>query len=274
MLKSMRSVLWCRMILHLSDLHFGTEKIACIHAIQRFCQTHSLEAVVVSGDLTQRARYHQFYACKQFLEHLNIPYLVIPGNHDIPLYHLWNRFFSPFARYQLFFGRMESVLETDHFFVMGLNSIRRRYHTKGHISIEQIQSIDQMLKHAPTDKLKLVVAHQPFYSPPDDPHGIKDCPVLGKTALKMWGQSGLNGLLHGHLHQSAVYDLNLIYQLQSAHPILEIHAGTATSNRLHHGLPNSFNVIENNLDVIPYYFSEQHQDFVIDEMKLELIIKV
>ena len=168
---------------------------------------------------------------------------------------------------------METVLETEHFFVVGVNSIRRRYHTKGHISIEQIQYIDQILKNAPPHKLKLVVAHQPFYSPPDDPHGIKDCPVLGKTALKMWGQSGLNGLLHGHLHQSAVYDLNLIYQLQSHHPILEIHAGTATSYRLHEGLPNSFNVIENNMDVTPYYFSEQLQEFVIDETKQGLIVK-
>ena len=200
------------MILHLSDLHFGTEKIECIDAIRKFCDLHSPEAVVVSGDLTQRARFKQFYACKQFLESLQLPYLVIPGNHDIPLYHLWNRFFNPFRRYQWFFGKMETVLETEHFFVVGVNSIRRRYHTKGHISIEQIQYIDQILKNAPSHKLKLVVAHQPFYSPPDDPHGIKDCPVLGKTALKMWGQSGLNGLLHGHLHQSAVYDLNLIYQ--------------------------------------------------------------
>ena len=261
------------MILHLSDLHFGTEKIECIDAIRKFCNLHSPEAVVVSGDLTQRARFKQFYACKQFLESLQLPYLVIPGNHDIPLYHLWNRFFNPFRRYQWFFGKMETVLETEHFFVVGVNSIRRRYHTKGHISIEQIQYIDQILKNAPPYKLKLVVAHQPFYSPPDDPHGIKDCPVLGKTALKMWGKSGLNGLLHGHLHQSAVYDLNLIYQLQSHHPVLEIHAGTATSYRLHQGLPNSFNVIENNMDVTPYYFSEQLQEFVIDQTKQGLIVK-
>ena len=91
------------MILHLSDLHFGTEKSACMAAIRLFCLEHEIEAVVVSGDLTQRARYTQFYDCKQFLDSLNLPYLVVPGNHDIPLYHLWNRVFSPFTRYQLFF---------------------------------------------------------------------------------------------------------------------------------------------------------------------------
>lgn len=81
------------MLLHLSDLHFGTEKPECLTAIEDFCRQHRPEVIVVSGDLTQRARFIQFYNCKQFLESLNVPYLVVPGNHDIPLYHLWNRFF-------------------------------------------------------------------------------------------------------------------------------------------------------------------------------------
>ena len=62
-------------------------------------------------------------------------------------------------------------------------------------------------------------------------------------------------------------------QLQSDHPVLEIHAGTATSHRLHQGLPNSFNVVENNMDITPYYFSEQLQEFVIDQTKQGLIVK-
>ena len=82
------------MLLHLSDLHFGTENVACMLAVQQLCESMRPEAVVVSGDLTQRARYAQFYACKHFLDSLNLPYLVVPGNHDIPLYHLWNRFLA------------------------------------------------------------------------------------------------------------------------------------------------------------------------------------
>ena len=103
------------MLLHLSDLHFGTEREVCIQAIQQFCQQHRPEAIVVSGDLTQRARFKQFYACRQFLDSLSLPYLVVPGNHDIPLYQVWNRFFSPFVLYQAFFGRLETTLETEHF---------------------------------------------------------------------------------------------------------------------------------------------------------------
>ena len=90
------------MLLHLSDLHFGTEREVCIQAIRDFCELHRPEAVIVSGDLTQRARLKQFFDCRQFLDSLDLPYLVVPGNHDIPLFHVWNRFFSPFVRYQAF----------------------------------------------------------------------------------------------------------------------------------------------------------------------------
>lgn len=249
------------MLLHLSDLHFGTERPACLTAIQEFCREQQPELVVVSGDLTQRARYREFFHCKQFLDSLNCPYIVVPGNHDIPLYHVWDRIFNPFTRYQLFFGNMEMTLETEHFYVIGVNSIRRRYHTRGHISLEQIQQIDQILKQAPADKIKIIAAHQPFYTPPDDPHGIKDCPLLGRMALEVWSQSGLKALLHGHLHQSAVFDLNSLYHLGAGHPVLDIHAGTATSYRLHHALSNSFNVIDKQADVRHYQFNLQQARF-------------
>ncbi len=250
------------MLLHLSDLHFGTERPQCLRALQRFCEMHQPEAAVISGDLTQRARYKQFFACRQFLEQLHMPYLTVPGNHDIPLYHLWNRVFSPFARYQLFFGHLEQELETEHFYIVGINSIRRRYHTRGHISLEQIEAVEQRLKCAPANKIKLIAAHQPFYTPPDDPHGIKDCPVLGRLALENWSKCGLFGLLHGHLHHSAVYDLNQIYQLGANHPVLDIHAGTALSYRLRHSQSNSFNCISKHGEIWHYDFDAEHGEFL------------
>ncbi|ENV37668.1 hypothetical protein F959_01188 [Acinetobacter venetianus RAG-1 = CIP 110063] len=248
------------MLLHLSDLHFGTERDVCLEAIRKFCKQYRPEAIVVSGDLTQRARFNQFYACRQFLDSLSIPYLVVPGNHDIPLYHVWNRFFSPFVRYQAFFGRLETTMETEHFYIVGMNSIRRRYHTRGHISLEQIHETYEKLKHAPAHKLKLVVFHQPFYTFPND-HGDKDCPVLGKMALEQWGKTHLFGLLHGHLHKVAVHDLNQIFQLGFEYPICDIHAGTATSNRLRFGFSNSFNVILDNGVIEHYWFDEDKNSF-------------
>lgn len=249
------------MLLHLSDLHFGTERPACIRAIQKFCAVHKPEVVVVSGDLTQRAKFKEFYACKQFLESLNIPYFVVPGNHDIPLYHVWNRAFRPFGLYQLFFGSLERTLFTEHFYLIGMNSIRRRYHTRGHISFEQIQNVNQLLANAPKNKLKIIVSHQPFYTSNED-HHLKDCPALGQFAIKEWGQHQLYALLHGHLHLVAVYDLNQAFALNLKQPVYEVHAGTAVSRRLHKNIPNSFNVIHQDGGFEHYFFDEQLQEFI------------
>ncbi|OTG65473.1 metallophosphoesterase family protein [Acinetobacter silvestris] len=250
------------MLIHLSDLHFGTERFECMQAIQHFCVKHQPEVIVVSGDLTQRAKFKEFYRCKQFLESLNTPYFVVPGNHDIPLYHLWNRTFSPFNLYQLFFGSLEKTFMTEHFYLIGLNSIRRRFHTKGHVSFEQIQKVNQQLIEAPVNKLKIIVSHQPFYTEKEN-HHLNDCPALAKFALKEWGQHHLYALLHGHLHLVAVYDLNYEFELNLEHPIYEVHAGTATSHRLYKKMPNSFNVICTDGSFQHYFFEEQRQEFVL-----------
>ncbi|MBF7687035.1 metallophosphoesterase family protein [Acinetobacter rathckeae] len=244
------------MLLHLSDLHFGTEKKSCLDAIRLFCkQSSELEAVVVSGDLTQRAKFAEFLACKQFLKSLHLPYLVVPGNHDIPLYHVWKRVFYPFTFYEGFFGPAEQVLETKNFYLMGLNSIRRRHHTKGDISFAQIEQMNHKLKKAPANKLKLVVVHQPFYTPRKS-HGWKDCPKQAKLALERWGGLGLFGLLHGHLHHTGVYNLTQLFDLNVTQPIWDIHAGTATSWRLRKNQPNSFNTISATGEVKHYSFHE------------------
>ncbi len=250
------------MLLHLSDLHFGTEKVACLTAIQKFCAEQPVELIAVSGDLTQRARVLQFWHCKQFLDSLKLPYIVVPGNHDIPLFNVWNRLTRPFGIYHSFFGNSDTVMQSAHFYVVGLNSIRRRHHTRGSISEAQIRATQQQLAAAPAHKIKLVMLHQPFYSAPDDPHGNKDCPTSARLALKYWSSAGLMGVLHGHLHQIGVFNLNKIYALKTAKPIYDIHAGTACSSRLHLGTSNSFNTISPQGAINHYVFDSTTQQFV------------
>lgn len=252
------------MLLHLSDLHFGTEKKSCMDAIQLFCQQNHVEVVAVSGDLTQRARLKQFSDCKQFLDSLDIPYLVVPGNHDIPLYHLWDRVLKPFSQYSKFFGDSQQTLETENFYLMGLNSIRRRHHTKGCLSNAQIEYVDDQLNQAPEHKLKLVVVHQPFYTPQCINKLNKDCPTNAKSAIERWEKHHLFGLLHGHLHQTAVYNLSEIFKLDTKHPVLDIHAGTSISWRLRYGLSNSFNTISKDGFVQHYCFDEERKEFLVD----------
>lgn len=254
------------MILHLSDPHFGTEEAQLVKALQQLCWRLKPELVVVSGDLTQRARHSQFARAKHFLESLDCPYLVIPGNHDIPLFHLLKRVWQPFDRYKQCFGSLAPTHETKHFYVVGLNTITSHHHTKGSISPKQIERVAQLLQAAPAHKYKIVVTHQPFMVKTQQDKGSEDIPRLVVPALRRWSYVGLNALLHGHLHESAVYDLNQHYDLGQLQPILDIHAGTALSARRRHQLPNSVNIICNDLSVHRYDFNDFTQQFAFEKI--------
>ncbi|MBX3683141.1 MAG: metallophosphoesterase, partial [Thauera sp.] len=76
-------------ILHLSDPHFGTERDDAVAAVRTAAQRLVPDLVVLSGDITQRARDAQFAAAGRFMASLgDAPVLAVPGNHDIPLFNL------------------------------------------------------------------------------------------------------------------------------------------------------------------------------------------
>ncbi len=89
-----------RTIVHLSDLHFGRIDPAVCRALAEDVSALNPDLVVVSGDLTQRAREHEFEEARVFLKSLPLPQLVVPGNHDVPLYNFVARFLRPLTRYQ------------------------------------------------------------------------------------------------------------------------------------------------------------------------------
>jgi 3',5'-cyclic AMP phosphodiesterase CpdA len=84
-----------RTLIHLSDLHFGRTDPEIIEPL--VAQVHELkpDLVVVSGDLTQRARSSQFKEARAFLNMLPQPQLVVPGNHDVPLFNVAARLLQP-----------------------------------------------------------------------------------------------------------------------------------------------------------------------------------
>jgi 3',5'-cyclic AMP phosphodiesterase CpdA len=73
-------------IAHLSDLHFGGyADLTQIEALEAFLPTLGIDAVVIAGDLSQRARHGEFQAAHAFIARLRPHALVltVPGNHDI-----------------------------------------------------------------------------------------------------------------------------------------------------------------------------------------------
>jgi 3',5'-cyclic AMP phosphodiesterase CpdA len=90
-----------RTVVHLSDLHFGRTDQALIDPLLARVHSEKPDCVVVSGDLTQRARVQEFRAARAFLDRLPRPQVVVPGNHDVPLYRVLERMSRPLSMTRL-----------------------------------------------------------------------------------------------------------------------------------------------------------------------------
>ena len=115
-------------LLHISDLHFGPPYVPEVgEAALRMASKLKSDAVIISGDLTQRAKREQFESAKQFLDRLpKSPQLVIPGNHDVPLYRIYDRLFRPHALYQeIISAELNPVLKIRGAVIAGLDSTAR-----------------------------------------------------------------------------------------------------------------------------------------------------
>ena len=88
-----------RRIVHVSDLHFGSPGVAeRIGPLLRALAALTPTIVAVSGDITRRAAPAEFRQARDFLDRLDVPFVVVPGNHDVPLAP-WIRFHRRHARF-------------------------------------------------------------------------------------------------------------------------------------------------------------------------------
>lgn len=248
-------------IVHLSDLHFGRVDEAVLDPLRR--RVHALDPhlLVVSGDLTQRARREQFEQAVAYLETLPGPQLVVPGNHDVPLYNVVKRFLAPLANYKRIVTEdLEPAHFDDEIAVVGVNTARSNVFKGGRINMEQVEAIRQRLCHLPDGITKIVVTHHPFDAPKGSDEEDQIVGRAGKALEKLAG-CGADLLLSGHLHASAVSHTADRYCIAGLSALV-VQAGTATSDR-HRGETNSFNVLRvesNHIEVERYVWNEG--DFV------------
>src|ERR687889_1424872 len=112
-------------IIHLSDVHFGRTDPVVVAAVLALVRRMEPHLVVVSGDLTQRARAWQFREAREFLDALPRPQIVVPGNHDVPLYNVFARFFQPLDNYKEHITRdLEPFYADAEIAVLGVNTAR------------------------------------------------------------------------------------------------------------------------------------------------------
>jgi 3',5'-cyclic AMP phosphodiesterase CpdA len=231
-------------IAHISDLHFGTEQPQLAAALRSALHAMQPALVVVSGDLTQRAREGQFIAAREYLRSLPHPQLVVPGNHDVPLYDVARRFLAPLARYRrLIADEVDPLYDDGDLFVAGLNTARSLTWQSGRISVEQIARLQSRLR-ASSARLKIVTTHHPFVPPPVAIAQTARIDLVGRAAqvLEVLDREKVDLLLAGHLHRA--YSGDTRTQYPAAHrAIVAAQAGTAISHRVRHGEPNAFNRI-------------------------------
>lgn len=260
-------------ILHASDTHFGTERPEVIEALRRLSIQHELSLMILSGDITQRARARQFAAARRFVDRLRIPHvLAIPGNHDIPLYNLFARAFAPYRRYREVFGHgLEPVFQSPELMVVGVRTTRRYRHIQGEVSKQQQQQVVDRLRQARRDQLRIVVTHQPVHVTREEDR--KNLLRGHEQAVARWLDAGADLILGGHIHLPFIAPLT---HPPSGKHGWAVQAGTALSTRLRSGINNSVNLIRydaqnpNTCQVERWDFDNSKAAFVcVDSQTLE-----
>lgn len=231
-----------RTLVHLSDLHFGRIDPAMVDPLRRAVLSVKPDLIAISGDFTQRARHAQFAAAKSFVESLNMKTLVVPGNHDIPLYDVVERFSAPLARYRKYISaNLEPEYIDEEMIVLGVNTARAWVFPfgEGRINEQQVDRLVNRLAALPPSLLRVIVTHHPFDAPP----GVDDRRLVGRGNMAMERLASANAdlFLSGHLHLSHVSCAVDRYRA-AGHSALIVQAGTVSTRS--RGEQPSFNVLQ------------------------------
>jgi 3',5'-cyclic AMP phosphodiesterase CpdA len=229
-----------RTIVHLSDLHFGRLDRRIIEPLLERISTLRPDLIAVSGDLTQRARRRQFQEASAFLDRLRFPKLVVPGNHDVPLFNVAARLVDPFGGYRRWINAdLEPAHVDDEVAVIGLNSARALIMGgRGRLNLRQVETAVERLRPLPAAPIKVIVTHHPF----DLPDGFPAGNVVGRASVAMqrFAEVGADLFLAGHLHVSHVGHTADRYSI-AGHSALVVQAGTLSTRG--RGELNTFNVL-------------------------------
>ncbi len=214
-------------------MHFGPPHLEQVSdGVHQLVRRQVPDLVVVSGDLTQRARPEQFEQARAFVDRFAVPTLVVPGNHDVPMYRFWERLFTPFGAYSKHFSpELEPTWEDDELVVIGVNTAFNWTVKDGRVTGAGLRRLSRLLDGAATGKsgrMKIVVAHHPMVPAPR----FDTQRVLGNAhvVVELLAGSGVELVLSGHLHQAWISTTEAYYP-SGRRPVLLAHSGTTTSSR-------------------------------------------
>jgi len=226
---------------HISDVHFGREDPGVVEGLLADVFASAPDAIVVSGDLTQRARKRQFRAAREFLDRLpDVPRIVVPGNHDVSATNLVERALRPLAGFRRYITPdLAPFLVKGDVAIVGINTVRTLKRKDGRISARQVREACAQLASAPNAAVRVVVTHHPMDLPADD---LANAIVRrAAMAMKSFAEAGVDLFLSGHLHAGLTLATSARYRLPGYSAIV-VHAGTAVSTRTRR-VSNSWNLL-------------------------------
>jgi 3',5'-cyclic AMP phosphodiesterase CpdA len=232
--------------MHISDLHAGPPFNPAL-AEQVAHEAHELkpDLLVISGDFVQRADFAaQWRTIVAYLKTLPEPRLVVPGNHDVPMYNPFNRLFRSLERYKRHISPdLNPVFERPGLVVAGGNTAHGLTIDGGYLSDAQAAALERIFMRYPPDTCKVAVLHHHVVNPPgsEGRRKIRNA----DTAVQLLDGCGVELLLCGHIHVSYVgTTLDVRPDLRQGTIICQ--SGTTTSRRgkSRERGKNSYNVIE------------------------------
>ncbi len=240
-------------VLHVSDLHFGEPAVpAQVDAIEEYIEERDFDVVVISGDLSQRARPGEFQRARAFIRDADkvSRTIVVPGNHDVKWWRAPLGVGSRGTRYTNYENyispELEPVLRVPGVTFVGLNTAHgvmpytltwnvRDIGVVGALSRSQIDRARAEFDSSPPDDIRAIVMHHnPMRGELSQRHGL----VNTKRVLGAFAQLGVDLVMCGHDHQEAIH-----YVEHTRRGTVISTAGTV-SNRSRGKRPSSFNVID------------------------------
>lgn len=249
-------------IIHISDPHFGTTSSEKIRSLTEAIYNLQPDMVLVSGDITQRARRQQFLQAREFYDQLS-PFSVIsvPGNHDIPLFNLFARFFDPYHGYRKILGaELHEQKRLRWLEVVALNSTHPSRHVNGALSLAE-QS--RLLGFSTESKFRIALLHHPLDCA--EQADEKNLLLHAESIMHHLEGNKVDLVLTGHIHDPLVRLSHHRYP-NSLRPCILTVAGTCLSSRTRPGAPNSFHYLQASLS--------KDQDFDLHITRYDLSTKM
>jgi 3',5'-cyclic AMP phosphodiesterase CpdA len=190
-------------VLHVSDFHLGRgEAPTPLPALHDLAAELEPDLLLVTGDLTHRGRLAELERAAELIRSLDLPFLAVPGNHDIP-YTFPTRFTRTYARWDKVFGTHEPVYRSEGLAVVGLSSVRPWRQQAGRLRDEQLDRAVTELRTAPEGALRLVALHHHLAAPPW--RAKRKRPLRSRDAvLRKLATARAELVVGGHVHQAGI----------------------------------------------------------------------